>query len=189
MILSKKNKQLLIDYVRQNLTVNTLCSRDNISNPVYIFKYKNYHPIFIKHMLDWVKANYTYEPEDFTEAITSERPYKTDFYKMVDDREKHLLAHVYCINKLFDDIPIDEFKFKYNQTDYKPCHNILIEIGFKNPERCWINTTNIQIRTSDFPFNEGECYGRNTRNIKSYKLTDINFKKYCDKLGIKLPKS
>lgn len=50
-MLNKQNKELLINYVVQNLTVDTLCSRDNIVNPTYIFKYKNYHPLFIEYML------------------------------------------------------------------------------------------------------------------------------------------
>lgn len=184
-MLSNENKQLLIDYIKQNLTVDNLASRDNISNPTYIFRYKNYHPLFIEYMKEWVIENYTYDAEDYDDAITSEKPYDTKFFKMVDDRQKRLEGHLYCINKLLDNIPIDKFKFTYNQTNYRPCHNILVEVNFKNPRQSWVNSTNIQIRKEDFPFNEGSCYGRNTSAVKTFKLSNTNFDKYCKIIGVK----
>ena len=185
-ILSKENKLLLIDYIKKKLTIDTICSRDNISNPTYIFRYKLYHPLFIKHMKEWVDSNYVYDINELNEALTSEKPYETKFFKMVDNREKRLIAHVYCIKKLFDELSEDEFNFTYNQTNFKPCHNILIKLNFKlKGDKNFNRSTNIQIRKDGFPFNEGNCYGRNADVVKTYKLIDSNFDKYCKVIGIK----
>ena len=184
-MLSKEKKILLINYVKKNLTVDTICSRDEINNPTYIFKYENYHPLFIKYMKEWVDSNYVYDINELNEALTSERPYETKFFHMVDNRQELLIAHVYCVKKILNDLNEDEINFTYNQTDYKPCHNILIEFKFKG-DKGFKRSTNIQIRKNDFPFNEGSCYGRNTDVVKSYKLTDSNFDKYCKTIGVNL---
>jgi hypothetical protein len=189
-MLSKKNKQSLIDYITQNLTVDTIESRDNIDNPLYIFKSKFYPEKFIMSMRDWVKSNYDFEDSELEKTLKLDDYDNSKLFKLFDKRHKYIEGYVTSIINVLKLTDVDNFEFRYNQTNYTDCHNILVSLPFdyyniylEDQETRYFE---IQIRKDDFPFNEGDCYGRNTRTLNSFDLTDENIDKYCKKIGIKL---
>lgn len=188
-MLSKANKQLVIDYIIENLNEDTIESRDNIKNPFYIFKYAWYPELFLNTMYNWLKNNYTFEDNDFNEVLKIREMYNSPLYKIIDNTVKNRSGYVLSIIDVLKNTDIELFRFTYNQTDFTPCHNILVTLSFdyfndfyKKYEK---RDFNIQIRKNDFPFNEGSCYGRNTHMVKTFELTDDNIDKCSRKIGIK----
>ena len=185
--LSIDKKKLLLNYIKNNLNEKTITSRDNLENPFYVIKYDHCsHPIFRNLMIDWVKNNYEYTQEEFDSSMEMENCYESSFFKKIDDRNKNIKGYVECFLQFIDMIDIDKFSFTYNSTDYEPCNNICIRVSFKGGLYKDKRYFSLQIRKNDFPFNEGDCYGRNTQCMKTYRLDNSNFDKWCKNLNLKL---
>jgi hypothetical protein len=181
--LSIDNKKFLIDYVLKNLTPSTIASRDNISNILYVIKYPNTHPILKDLLTKWAINEYNIIDEELKSTLLVEEIYNTPLFERMNDYNINAVGYVKCIKELFEIVEPNDFKFTYNITNYKPCHNILIELPTKDDN--YRTTFNLQIRVDDFPYNEGPCYGRNTTVVNTIKLHDENFEKYCKSLKIK----
>jgi hypothetical protein len=181
--LSIDNKKFLIDYVKKNLTPSTIASRDKISNILYVIKYPNTHPILKDLLTKWAIKEYSINDKELKSTLLVEDIYKTPLFERMDDYNINAVGYVKCIKELFEIVDPNDFKFTYNITNYKPCHNILIELPSKDGN--YRPTFDLQIRVDDFPYNEGPCYGRNTTAVNTVNLHDENFEKYCKSLKIK----
>ena len=175
--LSLENKKFLIDYTKRNLTEKNI--EGNTKNIVWLFKYPN--NTYLENLLKkWAIDEYKISEDELQFINKTDKIYETDVFKRTNVININKKGYVHCIKQLFEMIEPEKFEFTYNSTNYKPCHNILIELPYKKD-----GFFNLQIRKNDFPYNEGTCYGRNTCTIKSFKLHDENFEKYCKELDIK----
>ena len=181
--LSTNNKKFLVDYVLNHLTEETIEGR-NLSNVLYCIKYQHTtHPVLRDLLVSWAIDTYKVKDSELESALLIEEIYNTPLFKRMDNIIINRKGYVYCIKRLLETTNLEELNFTYNLTNYKPCHNIMIELPYtvEKQERSFT----LQIRKEDFPYNVGTCYGRNTTCVKTFNLHDENFDKYCKSLNIK----
>lgn len=85
-----------------------------------------------------------------------------DFHMKLLEGEAYERIVKRFVSYIIDNNKIQDIRFKYVSTDYKPCNNIYFKIG----------PVDFQIRTDDIVFNNGELYGRNVNIRKVYDLTN-----------------
>jgi hypothetical protein len=173
-LLSDDNKTFLVNYVLKNLDSENL--NGDLYNPSYKFKYYERDKRKITgFMFKWVKENKGLEKEEILEGLKSEDYYYTDMYKKLKfEYPSTQKMYTWCIKQLLKETKLEDLQFICNITNFKPCHNILIEA----------TDISLQIRVKDFVWDYGHCYGRNASLLKSIDLSDRIFPKWKKDLNI-----
>ena len=103
-------------------------------------------------------------------------------YPELFDKKLHEKNVPKIIKPALEKYDINDIKFKYNSTNYKPCNNISIE--FDSDDK--YHNEVFQIRQSDILYDYGahRCSGRNVSLLKTVDLTDEIFDKFFKTLNI-----
>lgn len=171
--LSKDIKLTLLQILKDNISdIDFMQMRitGNIHDYYYMKggKGNNYY----KYLHDFIQKRYNVSDVDMERYYSKfswehggvEAPYEKDL------TNHHILANFApkIITDLIDSAKLEDIKFRYIQTNYKPCHNINISI----------DNQLFQIRSNDILFNEGLITGRNVSVTNTSELTDERFKSF-----------
>ena len=131
-------------------------------------------------VFDFIQGHYGFSDEEMFENFC-DKNYMDLGFKVIENkfpelfdsefRKKHAPGIIKSVVEQYD---IKDVKFKYNSTNYKPCHNISIEFGGDKDYGDLI----FQIRANDVIYGHGRCYGRNVSLSSTVDLTDDRFETF-----------
>lgn len=171
--LSNSIKKQLIQILKDN--VNEISTSDMFIPAKLHGIYKYGHKSIYSNILNnFVQNKFNVSDEDMKKYYSKYYWNKTKLVeaapfakKLIDDN--FLSQHgPKLITKLIDSFSLDDIKFRFIHTNYKPCHNINIDF-----DGC-----TFQIRNNDIIFNNGQITGRNVSVNKVSDLTDDKFNEF-----------
>lgn len=190
--LSKDNKQILINFLFYNFNQINF---SKFSIGVQMFRMYDKKCNKSKNILkcacfDYIKDYYGYTDKEMYDNFRDDNymnksyPQNRIDYPELFDKKLHEKNVPKIIKPALEKYDINDIKFKYNSTNYKPCNNISIEFSDSADDK--YNNEIFQIRQSNILYDYGghRCYGRNVSLLKTVDLTDEIFDKFFKTLNI-----